>query len=52
MGDQVTINFIGYTFIMLAAGGVVGWFLREIVFNAIANARPKRNRTKATPHLD
>lgn len=40
--DQITLNFVAYTFLVLGIGTVAGWFLREIVYQSIKAATPKK----------
>ena len=41
-----------YVLFLLAIGGVAGWFLREIVYNAVRDTIPKRkHRAKKLGNL-
>lgn len=55
MEDQITVNFVAYTFLILGIGVAFGWFMRQIVYNMIRDAMPKKKtrvkRVKATAQL-
>lgn len=55
MENQITLNFVGYTILIGALGFAFGFFMREVLYNAVKNAAPKKKtrvkRVKAETQL-